>query len=401
MKRFWFPISFLIFLILEILLIWIKTRPYGHYSLSSLVGIWDGFAEINPNAVDSGFVVFRSGGYDGQFFYLVAKSLFTDLDWDLIVDSYFFRLHRIGFSFFVGSLSSLFGFEYYPMIALFILNAAFLASYYALHSFLPDDKKIYSILYLFSPYSLNSNLLLVADGFFVSLAILGIFFYYRSDKIYPYGILSVLFFTFAIFTRELGIFLLLPIIFQTVLNKNRKQTFIFLLPLFGFIFFLVWTWGISPNHLGTNPLGFRDMTDYPLFGFIKSFYDDGKFHLSGKESIKLLLFAQYILLSVYSLRKILNLFTNPKSLMSTRDLLFIFPILASLGIITIAEEGYWRSFDNLSRMFTLPLPLLIYLHTRNPNRVSRIFLGSSLLLFIFLILRIVLLTQGKDYYLSP
>ncbi|TGN14567.1 AZOBR_p60025 family cell surface glycopolymer formation protein [Leptospira ilyithenensis] len=400
MKRFWFPISFLAFLVLEILLILIKTKPY-YYSLSSLIGIWDGFAEINPGAVDSDFVIFRAGGYDGQFFYLVAKSLFTELDWNLIVDSYFFRLHRIGFSFIVGSFSFIIGFEYYALIAIFVLNIVFLASYYALHSLLPDGKKQYSLLYLFSPYSLNSNLLLVADGFFASLVILGVFFYLKSNKTYLDEILSVLFFTLAIFTRELGIFLLLPIVFQSILAKNRRQTSIFLLPLFGFVFFLIWTWSISPNHLGTNPLGFGDMTDFPLYGFIKSFYDNGRFHLSAKESVKLLLFAQYFLLFVYILRKIRDLFQASESLSHTKELLFILPILATLGIISIAEEGYWRSFDNLSRMFTLPLPLVIYLHTRKPNRISGIFLGSSLLLFVFLILRIALLTQGKDFYLSP
>ncbi len=126
--------------------------------------------------------------------------MFVGGDWDIILDSYYFRLHRIGLSFISGFLSSLFGFQYYPALTLGLLVFTFLVSFFCLYTILPDKNKVLALVYLFSPYSLNSNLLLVADSLFVSLAIIGYYFYKRSSYI-P----TLVFLTLAIFTRELGI----------------------------------------------------------------------------------------------------------------------------------------------------------------------------------------------------
>ncbi|WP_246051964.1 glycosyltransferase family 39 protein [Leptospira idonii] len=400
MKRYCFPISILIFLILEGLLIFAKISPYEN-KISSLIGIWEGFAEINPYLVDPGFVVFRSGGYDGQFFYFLAKSMFTDTNWDLILDSYFFRLHRIGMSFFLGILSHLFGFVNYPFIAILTLTFLFLFSVWALYRLLPEDKKILSLFYLFSPFTMNSNLLLVADGLFTSFLVIGIYFHFRKKPSY---LISAFFLLLAVFTRELGAIALISLAAYHITNKNYRLSLYFLFPLAAFLCFLAWTRTISPNHLGTNPLGFTDMVDLPLFGFVKSFYDEGVFHLSGKEAVKLILFLQFFAVSLYCTHLTYKKVRNSSSLVSLikdQEWILILPILASLGVILFAEQGYWRSFDNLSRMFTMILPLFLLLHSLKQNLFSRFFLGSGILLFLFLILRITWITSGKEYYLSP
>ncbi|TGM51703.1 hypothetical protein EHQ91_16970 [Leptospira biflexa] len=384
LRHLWIVMFFFILGVLG--LIYFKTAPYGH-SLSSLIGIWEGFYEINPNLVDSHFVIYKTGGYDGQFFYLLAKDLFNENDWSLIVDSFYFRYHRIGLSFIAGFISHFLGSEYYPLITLILLFFTFLSSVYCLFQLLPNQSKWFVLFYIFSPYSLNSNLLLVADSFFVSLAIISYYFY--KEKKFK---LSFLFFLLTVFTRELGILFLAPIVIGALLRKEWKLVLLFSLPGILFIGFLFYGWLSIPNHLGTNPLGFKDMTDGPLFGFVKSFFEQNTFSFKIKEFPKLLFFVSILSITIAS-------FSSAKESIS-KNIDFLVPILGSLAVIVIAEEGYWRSFDNLSRMFTLILPFSLLLTDVTKKLSFKIFLGTSSLLFLFLLIRILFITQKKEYFLA-
>ena len=92
------------YLLLLLILTYFKIQPYN-YNLSSLIGLWKGFVELNPSLIDKAFVVYNDGGYDGQFFYLIAKSLFTEgLNSFPIMDSFFIRFNRIGLSLLAGFL---------------------------------------------------------------------------------------------------------------------------------------------------------------------------------------------------------------------------------------------------------------------------------------------------------
>jgi hypothetical protein len=393
-----FALFFISFTLLVLFLIFWKVHPYGD-SLSSLIGIWDGFAELNPWMTDPGFVIFKEGGYDGQFFYFLAKSLFSDQKWDLIVDSYSFRFHRIGFTLLVGIPSFFFGFTYYPFIALIVSFSLFLVSAICLYHMLPKEKNYLTLFYLFSPYSLNSHLLLVADGVFTSLALISVYLIQRKSNAW----LIMLILTLTVFTREFGIFLILPLFVSSILKKDFKMGGLYFVPLLLFSFFLYETRNHMPNHLGTNPLGFKDMLDFPLFGFVKSFFDNGMFHLSGKESIKLLLFAQFILLTSFVAIYFWRYSNLARALLTNQNnmSLYFLPVLAGLGVIFLAEEGYWRSFDNLSRMFTFSVPFLLLINGQKESKILNIFQYSSILLFLFLILRILIITQTKDFYFAP
>ncbi|MGE8722916.1 AZOBR_p60025 family cell surface glycopolymer formation protein [Leptospira terpstrae] len=367
-------------------LIYFKTAPYEH-SLSALIGIWEGFYEINPNLVDSQFVIYKSGGYDGQFFYFLAKDLFVGGDWDLIVDSYHFRFHRMGLSLFVGAVSHAVGFYNYPLVTLLFLFLTFSASVFCLYSLLPETKKWFIVFYIFSPYSLNANLLLVADSLFVSFGIIA-FYFFKNKK----DLLSVFFFLLMVITRELGVLFLIPIVYKALLEKRGREVFLYSLPGVAFLCLVVYGWIQPPNHLGTNPLGFRDMTDFPLFGFFKSFYDAGSFQFKLKEFPKIFFFISFIALSVVSLQSLKESFSN--------NIPLLIPIFGSLLVILIAEEGYWRSFDNLSRMFTLILPFSLLLEGALKRPFLRLFLGISITLFLFLIIRILWITPTKEFFLS-
>ncbi|XDD48441.1 AZOBR_p60025 family cell surface glycopolymer formation protein [Leptospira sp. WS39.C2] len=384
LRELWIVIFFFILGVFGI--VYFKTAPYQH-SLSSLIGIWEGFYEINPNLVNSSFVIYKSGGYDGQFFYFLAKDLFYENEWSLIVDSFYFRYHRIGLSFITGLVSHFIGSEHYPLITLVILFFTFIGSIYCLYQLLPNDSKWIVLFYILSPYSLNSNLLLVADSLFVSLAIIG-FYFYKEKKF----MISILFFLATVFTRELGVLFLAPIVLVAFYKKDWKQVFLFSTPGILFLAFLFYGWLQTPNHLGTNPLGFRDMTDFPLFGFVKSFFDQNTFQFKLKEIPKLLFMISFLSMGFVCYTSIRN--------SVLKDINLLFPIIGSLLVILIAEEGYWRSFDNLSRMFTLILPFSFLLTDVTKRKSFWIFLGTSLLLFIFLIIRILFITQTKEYFLA-
>lgn len=367
-------------------LIFFKTAPYDH-SLSALIGIWEGFYEINPNLVDSNFVIYKSGGYDGQFFYLLAKDLFVSSDWDLIVDSYHFRFHRLGLSLLAGAISNLVGFFYYPMVTLTILFSTFLISVFCLYSLLPESKKWYVIFYLFSPFSLNANLLLVADSLFVSFGIIAFYFFKNKKDFW-----AVFFFFMMVITRELGVLFLIPIIFKALGEKKWGQMFAYSIPGFAFLCLVIFGLIHPPNHLGTNPLGFKDMTDFPLFGFFKSFQENGSFQFKPKEFPKILFFISLISITVASVQSLKN--NLPKNIN------VLVPIFGSLFVIFIAEQGYWRSFDNLSRMFTLILPFSLLLEDSFKNLFLRFFLGISSSLFVFLMIRILWITPTKEFFFS-
>lgn len=367
-------------------LIYFKTAPYQH-SLSALIGIWEGFYEINPNLVDSNFVIYKSGGYDGQFFYFLAKDLFDSGDWGLIVDSYHFRFHRIGLSLFSGFISHFIGFSYYPAITLSFLFLLFFVSVFCLYSLLPEKSKWYVIFYLFSPFSLNANLLLVADSLFVSFGIIA-FYFFKNKKDY----LAVFFFLLMVLTRELGVLFLLPIVLKNLSEKKWEKMILYSIPGFAFLCLVGYGWIHPPNHLGTNPLGFRDMTDLPLFGFFKSFQEGESFQFKLKEFPKILFFISFLTLSITSIQSLKKSFST--------DIYLLFPILGSLFVILIAEQGYWRSFDNLSRMFTLILPFSLLLNDALKRPFLRLFLGISITLFVFFIVRILWITPTKEYFLS-
>ncbi|MDF3820325.1 hypothetical protein P3G55_10460 [Leptospira sp. 96542] len=386
MKRSRLILFVVIYLIFFGFLCYEKTKPYEH-SLSSLIGIWEGFYEINPDKTETGFVVYKSGGYDGQFFYFIAKDLFAEDKWELIVDSFYFRLHRIGLSILTGLVSSVLGFDHYPIVCLTICNLVFLSSFFCLVDLLPNQFKYLSILYLFSPFSLNANLLLVADSLFVSFGIIGYYFFKKNNHLS-----SALLFFLMIFTRELGILFLIPITILKLHERSYKIAFFYFLPILLFLVFLGYGFILSPNHLGTNPLGFRDMTDYPLFGFFKSFFESGNFHFSIKEFPKIIFLLSFILVS-------LGICFGIKTYLRSSPIL-ILPILGSLGVILIAEEGYWRSFDNLSRMFTLVLPITILLFSETKSLIFKMFFTFTVFLIFFIFIRTVWITPSREFFLA-
>ena len=138
-----------------------------------------------------------------------------------------------------------------------------------------------SYFYLFSPFSLNSNLLLVSDSLFASFLIICVYVLKvngsnlgnlklaASNSSYKF-VFILLTMAFLCFIRESGIIIVGTFLLLSFLDKEFRISILLLLSL-GTYLFIIESIKLIPNfHPGTNPLGFSDLIDYPLFGFFKS-----------------------------------------------------------------------------------------------------------------------------------
>ena len=410
MKKNFLILSILSFCILTFILIGVKISPY-HYNLSALLGIWQGFVDLNPGYIPKDFIVFQNGGYDGQFFFILARYIYEDNLNFPVLDSFYFRFHRIGLSLLVGFLCKFLGFEFYPLLCLAILLGLHIFSFSLLCKLLPEEKYAFSLIYLFNPYSLAGILLLVADPLLLSLGTIAIFFIYRAQNSKRQSKswigLSVIFFSFSLLVRETSFFIILPLILYFAIKKEFFKILPLAIPLVFYTAFLIYTQLFPVPHKGTLPLRFIDMVDYPLFGFFSSLKfvpEDAGFLKLVKTGLKLFLFGLYLQLGCNLLNVSFQLYRTIRnhsfSLKNVYPLLLLSPAFLTFLVITIAEQGYWNHFDNIVRMFTLSLPPVLIAKAWFPGYKDYGFLYSSIALTFFISIRVIWITKPMSYVLN-
>jgi hypothetical protein len=139
---------------------------------------------------------------------------------------------------------------------------------------------------------------------------------------------------------------------------------------------------------GTNPMQLFDLTDWPLFGFFKSFgYIQWNFSGVSKEVTKLIIFGIYI-----------SLILQLKNIQTFSGLIQFIPIFFFILLISIAEVGYWLSFDNVSRFFTILVPYCILLTNTNQKYKFYGLNYLTLIIFILFIFR-TLRSPTMNYFL--
>lgn len=384
----------ILYLITKLILIVFIIRPYN-YNPWSLVGIWEGFAQLNPGYVEKGSVIFQNGGYDGQFFYLITKYLSgTNLSTP-VLDAFHLRFHRIGLSLAIFPFVKIFGFHYYPLLLAILLTMTHIAGFYFLRTLCETGKKHYALFHLFSPFSLNSDLLLVADAFMVSFLLFALLLLHRSGAFsdtktvdLPSLAFSTMAFTFSIFIKEGALFMLLPFCAYFLLKRKWLICCLFVFPLLTYFLFTRYAATIQGVNLGTNPLSFSQLIDYPFWGLVKSFDVPADFKGLVRELVKIPLLAYFVFL--------ISLSGKIKSL---RDGILYTPILFTILQVTIAEEGYWRSFDNLSRMFAMSLPYSIFLYSSEDDFRFKGVVSTGLFISLLLVLRIVAIKSQMLYWI--
>ena len=157
---------------------------------------------------------------------------------------------------------------------------------------------------------------------------------------------------------------------------------------FAFVFYLRFFLDANP---GTYPLTFLDLIDYPFFGFFKSISFSTPMNLSPfvRELAKYPIFIFYLLL-------LLNL----RNIKTVQDFVWFLPILFILFTAGIAEQGYWLTYDNIMRMFTLSIPMIILYKNSKKSYNDFGILWFGIVLLAMLIVRILWLKKEMEFFFN-
>ena len=216
----WNPNSvIIIFVLLVYAILIIGSICHYELSLSSLFQISSESSYYQPGLLDKGTVVFKQGGYDGQFNYYMVK--------DFPLRGQFnnpFRCQRILYPF----LCWLFSFGGYgPLLpAVFILiNLVSIALGMNLLSLmLPTSshkKMLYLLLYGLNPGFVTGVLFNLGTPLAMLLILAG-YYYYKQNQLIP----AVIMIALSLLTMENVILLLAPLWIWEMIRKNYRTGFI-------------------------------------------------------------------------------------------------------------------------------------------------------------------------------
>lgn len=392
LKKIDHPISGILIILLiyvtSTLAIWKKYK----WNPSSLVHFGLEFAERNRKdtprgvAVELGNPNDLGAGYDGQIFYYYSRTISQlSQNWPKGFDESY-RAPRIGYPLLV----SLFGFlgEWWAIFGMYFWNLfLFCLSYLALRNILGRDYSYLSFFYILSPFSLGSYLVLVSDSVMTSLVILAYFFFLKRRYV-----LFVLISSLAILTKEPAIFLLFPLgLYQLVYKKWKEATIVvatLLIPI---------TWHLYlrftfPNWTPTRLLDFIQPLD-GILGYLNYAWSELQNLSSFKDLPRILsrfLLVVLLLIGVGSLLKI--------PLRSA----WIFQLGLLLNFFMIFTASYyhfWSVYENISRMFTISIPLMVFYEKEDSAFTKKLYLWFSVFIFIILIIRTIFIQSPQDYIL--
>ncbi|MDH5655287.1 MAG: hypothetical protein OEZ34_05235 [Spirochaetia bacterium] len=356
------------------------------------------FSELNAHLMPAKAHVFSEGGYDGQFYYYTAASLYSGMS--AAFDDRALRLSRIGYPLLSGWVFPLFG----PEILIIWMTILPLIVHLAVTSVLLRREEVTFvpvIFYALNPFSFLSFLLNVSDGLALSFAVLGIIFWRKaafsktggldfspgrtsfwSDRLLVRNlILSFLFASFSLLVKETMIAvpagMLAKEIYLNLLRFYRRC------PCLNFYGMIFWAAVCFPLALWWGFLGydFAKTASHGVFPFSGIFV---YFQTNGYgETAKTILLIVFVVSGIVFLRNLILQMTEGES----GRMEYFFMGLAALLLAAIADgKEYWSNFANISRLFT-PL-VLPYLFIRFTFRLDQgalplvFFLNSVLVLYV-------------------
>jgi hypothetical protein len=326
-------------------------------------------------------------GYDGQIFYFFSRTLSDfSLDWPKGFDESY-RAPRIGYPFLIslfglfGKQGSIFG-MYFVNIFLFFLSFVFL------RRILDEDKKYLALFYLLSPFSLGSYAVLVSDTVMVSLVIIA-YYYYLEEK----NVFFILISSLAILCKEPALFFFFPLGLKVLLERRISKVL-----LIASILIIPIAWHVYLRFVFPNWRAAR-LTDFiePLEGIltyletmISTVTDDFQFFSFSNLARILSRFPLLILLCL----GLYSILTGDKKRGNEFRLMLV---LCFFMISTASYYHFWSVYENISRMFTLSIPVFILLKNENETvKVNNYFSMSLVILFLFLI-KIVLIQKTQNF----
>lgn len=357
------------------------------YNPTSMVNFGKEFAILNPQYTPKGAIVMLGkegdlgAGYDGQIFYYFSRPLSQlNLNWPKGFDESY-RAPRIGYPFLIswfgfwGEYGAIFGMYFWNLVLLFL-------SFLALREILGSGHRKWAILYLVSPFALGSYSVLVSDSVMVSLVVLAYYFFLK-EKFIPFIFIGGL----AILTKEPALFFFFPLGLYSLWKKNYKQSLAILSTL---VFMVAWQMYLKNTfpHWKAGRL-----TDFiqPLDGI--SFYlkEILSFSGSGKDFIRLL--GRFPLLVLFSLGTALVFFGDFK-----KGFVFRLAMALTMFMIGVADHyHFWSVYENISRMFTISIPIVILWKKEDPSLPAEPYALVTFLVTILFLIKLFFITNPLPY----
>lgn len=348
---------FILLYALSSFLIW---KKYD-WNPSSQINFGIQFAIQNAAKTPKGAVVFlgRPGdlgaGYDGQIFYYYSRMLSEfNLNWPKGFEENI-RASRIGYPLFV-SIFGWFG-TWGTVFGMYFLNfILILISWFLLRDLCGERHRIYSSLYLFSPFLLGSYSLLVSDAVLTGFLVITFWFYKKEKWIWFF-----LFGGISILTKEQALFLLFPLGIESLSKKKWNDAATIASTLF---LPLLWAVFLKIQFPNWSPTRFTDFFT-PLDGLIGYWKEINRTSIVSFLQVPnfetgLILFAKK-----FSRVPIFILFTVSLFILSSGNwkkgiagrLAFF---LVMFSVFSAGYVLYWSSYENVSRMFTVSTAFLIF-----------------------------------------
>ncbi|TGM51805.1 hypothetical protein EHQ91_17530 [Leptospira biflexa] len=379
------------------LILWgLSTLSYWkkyEWNPSSMVNFGHEFALQNQSETPLNSILFKGetgdlgAGYDGQIFYYFSRPLSNfNLNWPKGFDESY-RAPRIGYPLLIA-MFGIFG-KGFAIFGMYFWNISLiLLSYFILRKLLDEKTKPYAILYLLSPFALGSYYVLVSDSVMVSLLIIAYYFYVKENWI-PFILLSSL----AILTKEPALFLLFPIGLAALVNKDWKRMVVVGVVLVGPV---CWHLYLSYRFPNWRP---GRLTDFilPFEGLISYMESIWRQLASGsnfKEVARL--FSRFPLVILFFLGAFLP-FTG--KIQKGWEFRISF-LLIMFMVATAGYYHFWSVYENVSRMFTLSIPVLLLLMNADKQiRKEEYIFVTLAILFLFLI-KVLFISKQMSYQIG-
>jgi hypothetical protein len=361
-----------------------------NYNPTSMINFGMEFAIQNKEKMPDGAVVIMGSkddlgaGYDGQIFYFYSRTISElNMNWPKGFDESY-RAPRIGYPLlvgiigFLGKTASVYG-MYFVNLSLFLL------SYILLRRILDEDKKIFSLFYLLSPFSLGSYAVLVSDSVMVSLVIIAYYFYLEEENMY-----FVLVASLAILCKEPALFLFFPLGVKAILEKRVPKALLIVSVLAIPIMWHLYLKVTFPNWRATR------LTDFilPLEGIItysKSIIASVGTTTDYKEFARLL--SRFPLLVLLVTGTAILFTGNIK-----RGIEFRLGIaLVFFMVSTASFYHFWSVYENVSRMFTLSIPLFILLKNEEEDTKTGSYFFLTFIILILFLVKVIAIQKAQGY----
>jgi hypothetical protein len=380
----------LIFFLLFYTLMTISQWRRYEWNPTSMVHFGIEFAEWNRADMPIGAIVEKGSpgdlgsGYDGQIFYFYSRTISKLTNqWPSGFDESY-RAPRIGYPFLVG----LFGFfgTHAAIFGMYFWNLSLFAiSFVLLRKILGQKYSYLSWVYLLSPFSLGSYIVLVSDSVMVSLTIISYYFFLEKKYLLFVPIASL-----AIITKEPSLFLFFPLGLNALVQKDWKRVFwivsILLIP-------FAWQMYLKITFPHWSPTRLADFIK-PLEGistYLLSIQDGLKQSSSFRELARILSKLPLLFLLLIGTYTI---FTGKLKAG------WAFRLGLALNFFMIYSASFyhfWSVYENVSRMFAISIPLLIFLELEDETVNSKYYYYMSILISFLFVVRVGIIQKAQEY----